>query len=171
MSDLLTTLNQYAGLINFALFATIVALLFRMTAISRTALQDKHAAEIAALQTEVASARRENSLLHDRLQSRDEQYGSQIETLKHQLAYFQRISDLPEDTKIEAIKHEYEAQIKQLRERLAALAEGNAEKERTREALETLQSDKEALLRLDTKTVDMLLDFAPKILNFVRFIT
>lgn len=62
MNEFLTTLNQYAGLINFALFATIVALLFRIAAISRTALQDKHAAEMAALRTEIATARKETCL-------------------------------------------------------------------------------------------------------------
>ena len=118
MNELIGFLNQYAALINFVLFGTIIGFLFQITTQSRTALVDKHTAELAEKDAQMAALATEVSNLRFRIESKDEHHAAKVDVLNHQLAFFQKISALPEDQRLTAIKFEYEEKIRKLEEQI-----------------------------------------------------
>ena len=112
------TINEYASVVNLALFAAILGLLVPIVRFSRTALQDKHDSEIVALEAEKASlnSRLQNQKENfeaklDRLQNQKENFEAKLDLLERQLSFFQRLADLPKDKQVETLKHQYELRI------------------------------------------------------------
>lgn len=167
MDNLLESLNKYAALINIALFGTILGFLFRLSDLSRTYLRDKHRAELAARDARIAALNAEADNLRSRLDSRTEQLQGKLDVLEYQLEYFQRIADLPDDKRIEAIKHEYESRIKKLEAREAVLEGESAEKEKLRQELNQLRSDAKQFVKIDKRYIDTALELLPKIINII----
>ncbi|WP_088241586.1 hypothetical protein [Calothrix rhizosoleniae] len=169
MNNFIEALNNYAALINVALFATILGFLFRLSNLSRTYLRDKYGAELAARDANIAALQAERNSLSIRLDSRTEQLQGKLDVLEYQLAYFQRIADLPDDKRVEAIKYEYESKIKKLEIREAELEEESTEKEKLRQELDRLRSDAKQFIKIDKLYLDTALKIIPKIVNIVGF--
>ena len=164
MEELLVNLNKYSSLINITLLLAIIGYLIHISRLSRTALQDKHASDIAAKNNEIKALITAKQSLQDKLDARSEQYSSKIDLLQYQLSYFQKIADLPDNQRVEAIKHDYQEKIKQLEKQLEQkeLSESVA-----RSQIKELEAEEKAVLNLDPKVIGKVIETLPSLIRLI----
>ena len=160
MEEFLKMLNQYSALVNLALFGTILAFLFRIAVQSRAALIDKHGAELAIKDQQMAVFNARIESLELRLSAKDESHSAKLDVLNLQLGFFQKLAALPEDQRALAIQHQYEQKLAKLEEQVAQQAVPKKEAE-----LELLGLKEEAtrVSKLDAKTLS-------RVIEMTRFI-
>lgn len=124
--QMLDALKDYAHLINFTLLMAVIGWLFHISRISRTALIDKHSAELAQKRSELRERETKIANLNSRLQAKEDHYESQIRVLDHSKAFFEKLATLPGDEKVRALQLEYEMRLGELEEREKNAAEMEA---------------------------------------------
>lgn len=77
MQNFLTFIQEYAQIINIALFGSILGYLIRISQLSRTALIDQHNAELATKEQQI-------SALINQLELKEQQYQNQLELKEQQ---------------------------------------------------------------------------------------
>ena len=122
IQKVLDFLKDYAHLINFALFATVIGWLIRISQLSRTSLVDQYQAKLAAKSQEISSLKSE-------LKVQEKQFESKIAVIEHSRTFFERLATMPEDERLKALKLEYEMKIEEL-ERRESNASGAEQKAR-----------------------------------------
>jgi cobalamin biosynthesis Mg chelatase CobN len=115
---MIETLNTYAGLINIALFGTIIGFLIHIARMSRTAIVDKYEAQSEALRQRI-------NILEAQENSTTCNHEAAIKLLERQLAFYKSVSQMPEDKRIVAIKEEYEEKLSELEAELATRSDGS----------------------------------------------
>ena len=155
MTTIFDFLNQYAQLINFVLFATIIWWLFSISQSSRKAIEDKFEALLAAKDLEISN-------LRERLKKKDEFHQGEVVTLQHNLAFYKHLASLSENERVEAIKLEYELRLQELeeREKIAGAEtreEIQEEKNRLKEAAERVFGE------IDPATISTVIDLVLKV--------
>ncbi len=161
MNEFLKILNEYSALIDFVLFGTIIGILINLTSISRTSLNDKHNAELSILKAKIAETEAKNELLQARLANSSEQNSSKIDVLQYQLDFFQKLIDMPEDKRVEFIKHKYESQIKELESQVQKFQADVTEvqktqKERLQLEIKQLTQASDQLIKMDKNITPIL---------------
>ena len=164
MDEFIQLANQYSALINFVLFGTIIGFLFHIATQSRTALLDKHTAELAARDAQIAQLNAEVANLRFRLESKDEHHAAKVDVLNHQLAFFQKISALPEDQRLAAIKFEYEEKIRKLEEQIARK---EVPTEQAQQQITELKEEVRQVSKLDKLVVDKVIEFIPTLVRLI----
>lgn len=155
---MLEFLKDYAHLINFALFGTIIGWLFHISRLSRTSLIDKYDAQLATKDQELTNARLA-------LESAQQQYESQIAVIDHSRQFFERLATLSDDERLAALKLEYEMRLESLERREATVAEA-ARKAELQEEKAELEAEAKKVLSVDAETLSKMLDIATKVASF-----
>ncbi len=104
---MLQMLNNYAGLFNFVLFATIVGLLVHLTNMYRTALVDKYEAQMETL-------RQQFTLIQLQESAAMRSHEAAVKLLERQVTFYKSMADMPEDRRVVAIKLEYQQRLAEL---------------------------------------------------------
>lgn len=164
MDDLIKFATQYSALVNFVLFGTIIGFLFHIATQSRTALIDKHTAELAARDAQLAALAGEVSNLTFRLESKDEHHSAKVDVLNHQLAFFQKISALPEDQRLTAIKFEYEEKIRKLEEQITRR---EVPTEQARQQITELEEEANQVAKFDKLFLNKVIEFIPTLFKLI----
>lgn len=167
MNEIITFLNEYSSLINFVLFATIIGILINLTKLSRESLEDKHSAELAALNSKIAGLESENKSLLNRFTNTTEQNEARVGLLQQQLAFFQKLADLPDDKRVEAIKLQYEVRIEELEKQASMLQAETEEKQVLQSEIVELKKESKEFIKIDRKYIDTLLKLAPQIIRIM----
>lgn len=145
IQKVLDFLKDYAHLINFALFATVIGWLIRISQLSRTSLVDQYQAKLAAKSQEISSLKSE-------LKVQEKQFESQIAVIEHSRTFFERLATMPEDERLKALKLEYEMKIEEL-ERRESNASGAEQKARINTQTERLRQSAKLLRSLDPEKI------------------
>ena len=161
MTEILNFLNEYAQLINFVLFATIIGWLLKISQLSRTTIEDRYKALLTARDTEILG-------LREQLKVKDEYHKNETALLQHNLAFYQHLASLPEDQRVEAIRHEYEVKLQELEER-AKLAKPEVKHEIQKEKSELTEIAKRVLEDIDPATIAKVLELAVRLAGFPSF--
>ena len=164
-------LNEYAQIINLALFATIIGWLFHISRLSRTSLIDQYTAKLAAKDQEIVS-------LRSQLNAKESQYESQLAVIEHSRAFFERFVAMQGDERIDALKLEYQMRMEQLEKREMAIEqeiEKAVSSERKilegeiasiRSERKILQGETKQILSVDKETISKVIDITSSVLRF-----
>lgn len=167
MIEILTFLNEYSALINFVLFAAIIRILINLTKLSKESLKDKHDAELAALNSKISGLESINNSLKYRLENAAEQNQARVVLLQQQLSFFQKIADLPDNKRVEAIKIQYDTRIAELEKQSSTLQTEAKGKEVLQAKIVELQKEYNEFIKVDKKFSDAFVDLAPKIIRLM----
>lgn len=163
-------LNEYAQLINLALFATIIGWLFHISRLSRTSLIDQYTAKLAAKDQEITA-------LRVQLNAKESQYESQIAVMDHSRAFFERLATMQGDDRLDALKLEYKLRLEQLEQREMAIEQEieqavSSEREHLegeigliRSERERLQGETKQILTIDKETLSKVVDIASTVVR------
>ncbi len=101
------------------------------------------------------------------MESKEEQFKAKTDLLEHQLSFFQKISDLPDDKRVEALKHEYESKLTKLQDKLEAQAKAQPEDAETlNAAIKELRSEEGRYFKIEKSKI---WDMASKLVEFETF--
>jgi len=171
----LTSLNEYANLINFGLLVAIIGWLFHISKISRKSLIDQYNAKLATKDQEIQSIR-------SQLQLKQVLFESQLNTIEHTRSFYERLSSLQGDERIDALKLEYEMRLESLDTREQNLEieieeAVSTEKQVLRKEIDNIRAEKEMIkenvetvISIDKDTVARVSDIALKLIQLtMRF--
>lgn len=151
MQDFLSFIQEYAQIINIALFGSILGYLIRISQLSRTALIDQHNAELATKEQEINALDNKLELKEQKYQNqvaqvklkeqeyqnqitqlelKEQQYQNQIIQIERHRNFFERLATMPSDKQLDALKLEYQMRLEELEKR-----EGFAEQEATKKII------------------------------------
>lgn len=116
---MLAFLNQYANLINFVLFGTIIGFLVHLVSLSRTALIDKYEAQLETLQKQLTLLQGQDSI-------NAQNHEAAVKLLERHVAFYKAMADMPEDKRLMAIKTELQQKVEELEAELKARGQTQA---------------------------------------------
>jgi hypothetical protein len=125
-------IKEYASLINVALLIVVIGWLIHIARLSRTALIDKHDAQISEKEAQIKALQLE-------IDAAEKRHQSEKAVLEHTKSLFEKLATLPEDQAIEALKIEYQLRLEELDKREAAVLEAEAKSVIEEEKIELKQ--------------------------------
>jgi len=116
---MLEEINSYAGLINIALFGTIIGFLIHISRISRTSIIDKYEAKTESLVQQIDLLKAQEIVARQNNEA-------VVDLLERQLEFQKSITDLPDEQKVALIKAEYEGKLAELEQKISTRKDTDA---------------------------------------------